>query len=89
MPRIVLKIVPNAKRTEVVGEHGAAIKIKVKSPATDGKANAALLDFLSDELELPSRAVRIFSGEKSKDKIIEFDDLDLETARARLLKTSG
>lgn len=86
MARIVLKIVPNARKTEVVGMYGDAVKIKVQSPATDGKANAALLDFLADELDLPSRSVRILSGEKSRDKLIEFDDLDLETARARLLK---
>lgn len=83
---MLLKIVPNAKRSEVVGLHGDAIKIKVKSPATDGKANAALLEFLADELEIPSRAVRIVSGEKSRDKLIEFDEPDLETARERLLK---
>jgi uncharacterized protein len=88
MARLLLKIVPNAKRSEVVGMHGDAVKIKVKSPATDGKANAALLEFLADELGLPSRAVRIVSGEKSRDKLVEIDDLDLATARELLLKNA-
>ena len=86
MARIVLRIVPNARRTEVVGMHGDAIKIKIHSPATDGKANAALLEFLAEELDVPARSVRIVSGEKSRDKLIECDTIDAETARARLVK---
>ena len=86
MARIVLRIVPNARRPEVVGIHGDAIKIKIHSPATDGKANAALLEFLAEMLDVPSRSVRIISGEKSRDKLIECDDLDAETARTRLVK---
>lgn len=86
MARIVLRIVPNARRTEVVGMHGDAIKIKVHSPATDGKANAALLEFLAERLDVASRSVRIVSGEKSRDKLVECDNLDAEAARARLVK---
>ena len=88
MPRLLLKIVPNAKRSEVVGMYGDAVKIKVQSPATDGKANAALLEFLAEALGLPSRAVRIVTGEKSRDKLVEFDDLDLNAAREKLLKNA-
>ena len=86
MARIVLRIVPNARRTEVVGMHGDAIKIKIHSPATDGKANAALLEFLAEELDVPARSVRIVSGEKSRDKLIECDTIDAEKAQARLVK---
>lgn len=86
MARIVLRIVPNARRTEVVGMHGDAIKIKIHSPATDGKANAALLEFFVERLDVPSRSVRIVSGEKSRDKLVECDELDAETVRARLVK---
>lgn len=39
-------IVPNAKQNKVVGEHGAAIKIKLRAQAVEGKANAALRSFL-------------------------------------------
>ena len=50
-----LRIVPNAKRNEVVGLHGEAIKIKVKAPAVEGKANEALRDFLAGCLGLSAR----------------------------------
>ncbi len=86
MARLVLRVIPNARRTEVVGMYGDAVKIKIQSPATEGKANAALLELLAGELDLPPRSVRIVSGEKSRDKLIEIDTLDAGTALARLVK---
>jgi uncharacterized protein (TIGR00251 family) len=85
MARLLLRIVPNARRTEIVGAHGDAVKIKVQSPATDGKANASLLEFLAGVLGLPARSVRIVAGEKSRDKLVEFDGLDADVARRGLL----
>lgn len=65
--------------------HGDALKIKVQSPATDGKANAALVEFLAEQLGVGARCVRIVLGEKSRDKWVEVDGMDVEVARARLL----
>ncbi|MEA3208785.1 MAG: uncharacterized protein QOE70_1842 [Chthoniobacter sp.] len=80
-----LRVVPNAKRSEVVGRHGDAIKVKIQAPAMDGKANEALLDFLAGKLALPRRALALATGEKSRDKAIAIDGLDLEEACRRLL----
>ena len=85
MGRLKLRIVPNAKRNEVVGEHGEAVKIKVAAPALEGKANEALLEFLAEKLRLHRRDVALITGEKSRDKRIEIATLDEAEARARLL----
>jgi uncharacterized protein YggU (UPF0235/DUF167 family) len=45
-------VAPNAKVDSVLGEYGAAIKIKLRAPALEGKANAALRGFLSNELKI-------------------------------------
>ena len=45
-------LVPNAKSDGVAGEYGGAIKITVRAPAVDGKANAALIRFLAAQLKL-------------------------------------
>jgi len=45
MATLRLHIVPNAKQNEGLGEHGGAIKIKLRAPALEGKANAALRRF--------------------------------------------
>ena len=80
-----LRVVPNAKRSEVIGVHGDAIKVKVQAPAMDGKANDALVDFLAEKIGVSRRAVQLIAGEKSRDKTISIADLDVEEARRRLL----
>ncbi len=47
MATLRIHVVPNAKINKVVGEHGGAIKIKLRAPAVEGKANAALISFLA------------------------------------------
>lgn len=83
--RVRLRIVPNAKRSEIVGRHGEAIKIKVAAPALEGRANEALLEFLADALGVPRREVQLVGGEKSRDKVIEVATLDTAAAEERLL----
>ncbi len=80
-----LRVVPNAKRSEVVGAHGEALKVKVQAPAVDGKANEALLAFLAEKLGVARRDVTLVAGEKSRDKTAAIEGLDPETARQRLL----
>jgi uncharacterized protein (TIGR00251 family) len=83
--RLKLRIVPNAKRNEVTGEHGDAVKIKVAAPALEGKANEALLEFIAEKLGLHRRNLTLVGGEKSRDKLIEIAGLDATEARGRLL----
>lgn len=61
---------PGSKKSEVSGMHDGHIKIKVNSPPVDGKANDALILFLSDFLNIPKSTIKIISGEKSKIKKI-------------------
>ena len=85
MGRLKLRIVPNAKRNEVTGEHGDAVKIKVAAPAIEGKANEALLEFIAEKLGIHRRNLTLIAGEKSRDKLIEIAGLDAMEARGRLL----
>ena len=88
MPALLrLRIVPNARRSEVVGEYGDAIKIKIQAPALEGKANEALRDFLAERLQLPAGAIELVSGQKSRDKTVAITGLSVEEARVRLLAT--
>jgi len=83
---IRVHIIPNAKVDKVVGEHRDAIKIKIKlrAPAVEGKANAALRSFLAEELKIPQRAIVMEHGEKSRDKVVRIDDLSEQEIRQRL-----
>jgi len=77
-------VVPNAKSDMVVGEHGGAIKVKLRAPALEGKANAALIRFLADLLKVPSRTIVVLRGHKSRDKVIRIEGLKEEELRTRL-----
>lgn len=71
--RFSVRVQPRASRSEVVGEHGDAIKIRLAAPPVDGAANDALVIFLAESFAVPRRAVRILAGETSRSKIIEID----------------
>jgi len=68
-------------------EHGGAIKIKLRTPAVEGKANAALCSFLAEELKIAQRAIVLIRGRKSRDKLIRIEGLSEEEARRSLLGT--
>ena len=66
-----LHVQPGARRSEIVGLHGSALKIKVAAPAVDNKANAALTEFLSETLGIPKSAVAISHGAAGRRKVVE------------------
>jgi uncharacterized protein (TIGR00251 family) len=71
--RIVAHVVPRAKRSEVAGVHGDAVRVRVAAPPADGAANAELLRFLAERLGVSRSAVRIVAGATSRRKVIEVD----------------
>ena len=85
MATLRVHIVPNAKIDKVVGEHGGAIKIKLRAPAVKGKANAALITFLAERLKVPAHTIVLLRGQKSRDKIVRIDGLSEDDVRRRLL----
>lgn len=83
--RIKIYVQPGAKKTAYDGEFNGCIKIKIKSPPTDGKANEELISFISQSLNLSKKEVGIISGEKSRYKIIEVpENYDMEVLKEKL-----
>lgn len=71
---LTLRVQPAARRSEVVGEHGDALKVRLAAPANDGKANAELVRFLADALGVPQRSVEILRGHHARDKVVRVPD---------------
>lgn len=67
---LTLHIQPGAARTDVDGTHGDALKVRVASPPVDGKANAALLDYLAASFDVPLRNVTLLRGATSRRKVV-------------------
>ena len=79
-----LHIQPGAKKTEVVGLHGEALKIRLAAPPIDGKANACLIGFLAERLGVAKASVRLVSGESSRAKRVRIAGVDPSLVRDHL-----
>jgi uncharacterized protein (TIGR00251 family) len=73
---------PRAARSEIVGVHGAALKVRLQAPPVDGAANEALVTLLADRLGVARRAVRVVSGATSRAKTVEVDGTTEDAVRA-------
>ncbi|SEM93324.1 DUF167 domain-containing protein [Nitrosomonas marina] len=67
---LTLYIQPGAKRTEVSGLHGDALKIKIAAAPTEGKANAALVKYLAKCFGVPRNQVVLKHGATSRRKVV-------------------
>lgn len=65
---IRIYIQPRASKTEIVGLHGEALKIRVASPPVDGQANAELCRFLARHFGVPRQHVQLKSGVSARQK---------------------
>ncbi|KEI35023.1 hypothetical protein FRA_43c11000 [Francisella sp. W12-1067] len=70
MYKISVYIQPNSSKSEVCGEHKGSLKIKISSPAVDGKANKAVIDFLSKHFKIKKKDIAIVKGITSRQKIM-------------------
>ncbi len=67
-----------------MGEHGGAVKVKLRAPAVEGKANVALVRFLAEQLKLPRNAIVLKRGATSRGKTIEIHGLSEKDVWRRL-----
>jgi uncharacterized protein (TIGR00251 family) len=79
-----LHIQPGARKTEVAGLHGEALKIRLAAPPVDGKANACLIAFLAERFGVAKSAVSLLSGDTSRVKRVHVSGLTATEAQARL-----
>ena len=71
-----IKVTTRASSNVVVGwldEHREVLALKVTAPAECGKANAAVVRLLADELNVPKSAIQIKSGSTSRHKLVSID----------------
>lgn len=81
-----VQVVPRASRSEIVGEHNGALRVRVAAPPVDGGANEELVRTLARAFKVSRRAVEITRGATSKRKQISITGLSSETLAALALK---
>lgn len=79
-----LHVQPGAKRTEIAGEHGNALKIRLGAPPVDGKANDCLIAFLAERLGVPKARVVLEAGQTSRSKRLRITGVEAKAVLAAL-----
>ena len=73
-----IKIQPNAKKNEILEkiliDEQEYLKVKIKAPAVDNKANNELLAFLAKTYGIAKKDIKIVKGEKTSLKILEINE---------------
>lgn len=84
---MAVQIMPNARKSEVVGILDDTLKIRLQAQPIEGKANEALVRYIADRLKLPKSTVQITHGHTNKRKILEVSasDMTVEQAMQALL----
>ena len=74
-----VRVQPRASRSEIAGLHGGRLRIRLQAPPVDGRANAALIEFLAAAFGVPRARVIIEHGLASRDKRVRIRDAPVAT----------
>jgi uncharacterized protein (TIGR00251 family) len=84
---LALRVMPRAPKNEIVGVlSDGTVKVHLTAPPLEGKANEALLKFLSKILNVPISTITIVAGSSSRDKLITVNNMDAAMLQKRILK---
>ena len=83
---IAVRIIPRARTNEIstIMQDGT-IKIKLTAPPVGGKANEALIEFLSEMLGIPKTRFEIVTGSTNRNKLVAIEGIDAETLQKQLI----
>ena len=73
---ITIRVTPRAKRNEISGiMDDGTIKIRITAPPVDGKANQALIKYLSDIFDIKRSQIEVVAGHTGRNKLIAIEGL--------------
>jgi uncharacterized protein len=82
-----VRIHPGARKNAIHGLHDGALKISLTTPPVDGRANEALIAFLSESLRLPKARITLLTGQTSRTKLLRITGKSAADVQAALLPT--
>jgi uncharacterized protein (TIGR00251 family) len=81
--RLHLRVKPGGRRNRLVAAYGEALKLEVQAPPERGKANAAVVKLLSDQLGVPAAAIQVIAGVTSQSKVVEVSGVTVDEMAER------
>ena len=83
--RLRVRVQPGAKRAGLAGrEADGALRVKVREPAREGKANDAVVALLAEQIGVPPSSVQVVRGAASRNKLIEVQGIEQDALEARI-----
>ena len=79
-----VKVHPRAKHDAITGEMGDALKLALKAPPVEGRANEACIEFFAKLLKVPRSSVTIASGATSRLKVVRISGITAGQLRRHL-----
>ena len=79
-----VRVIPRARKDEIAGTRAGAVLVRLAAPPVEGAANAALIEFIARQLDVPRKAVRLIGGERTRDKRLEVAGITAAVAARRL-----
>lgn len=84
-----VRVTPRARRSEIGGWHGGALRVSVTAAPSDGRANRAVAELLAEAFGVPRASVELVGGAASRDKRFRVGGLSLDDLRARLARAGA
>ena len=78
---LTVKAVPRAARSEIAGIDDEWLRVRIKAPPVDGKANEALVKFFAEFFAVPKGSVGIISGDTARLKRVRINGMTAEKAK--------
>ncbi|MDZ4864459.1 MAG: DUF167 domain-containing protein [Gemmatimonadota bacterium] len=87
--RLLIQVQPRASRTELAGRHGDALKVRLVAPPVEGAANAALVRYLAEVLDVPRASIKLLSGHSGRRKLVQVTGITTAQAESALRLGGG
>jgi uncharacterized protein (TIGR00251 family) len=81
---IAVRVQPGARRDEFVDIRDGVLVARVKAPALEGRANRALCKLIAARVGVRASRVKVVRGERSREKLVRVEGVDLATLIAAL-----
>ena len=82
--RIRVRVKPRSSREAIEGWEDEVLVVRLTSPPVEGAANTSLVRLVSKTLKIAKGKVRIVAGEKSRNKVLEVNGLDMNDVAERI-----
>ena len=81
---IRVRVQPRASRDEIVGWQADTLRLRVSAPPLEGRANAAVVQFIARGAGVARGAVSVVAGARGRDKLVRVAGVTPDALRARL-----